>query len=160
MTLNFHIHGIGFLGEEDISSLPFQQKEQRIENEKKAAVELLDNAHKNLAGCQIASDCPKNYEVVIRVDYARTVPRVEVIVPHLIVANYPSDFIEMARAVVWLNMTQTPLKVSHVTSNNMDGLTAKIDGDKLTVLTRGGDVMCTAMLGPYLQNVRTLLATK
>lgn len=158
MTLNFTILALGFLGLEDINNLPFHSKEERINLQKKAVAELLDNARKNLTGYQIASDGSKDHEIVVCADHKKfdNCAGVEVIIPHLIVADYPADRIEMARVVVWLDTKQKPLQVSRVTSNNLSGITAKLVSDKLTLFKQNGDVLCTAMLGLYLENVRNL----
>jgi hypothetical protein len=162
MTLNFTLISLGFLGPEDINRLPFSLKEERIEDTKKVAVELFTNAGKNLFGCQIASGGQKKREIVVRADYTQFghSAGIEVAIPSLIVADYPSDRIEMARAVVWLDTERMPLKVSHVASNNLNGLKAELNGDKLTVFEKSGAVLCTALVGPYLEDVRTLLKAK
>lgn len=162
MTLNFTLISLGFLGLEDINRLPFSFKNERIEAEKKVAIELFADARKNLFGCQIATDGSKEREIVVRADHKKFLhdARVEVIIPSLIVADYPANRIEMAKAVVWLDTTQTPLKVSHVTSNNLEELTAELNGDKLTVFQKSGDLLCSALVGPYLEDVRTLLVDK
>lgn len=162
MTLNFTLIALGFFGIEDISNLPFTSKEERIEAQKNVAIEMLTKARESRAGCKIASDGPKEREIIVCADHTRfnDIAGIEVVIPSLIIANYPSDLVELARDVVWLNTKQIPLKVSHVTSNNLHGLTAVLNGDKLTVYKTSGDVLCTALLGPYLENVRTLLVAK
>jgi len=161
MSLAFTLVSLGIFGPDDISNLPFKCKQERILEQKNAANELVDNARKNLTGCQIASDSQKDEVIVVRADHTRFCDSagIEVIVTNLIVADYPADRIELAGIVVWIDVKQMPLKVSRVTSNNLMGVTAKLDGDKLTVFKKNGDVCCTATLASYLENVRTLLVT-
>lgn len=161
MTLAFEVYASGFLGPQDINTLPFRNKEERIVEQKKAANELVDNARKNLKGCQIASDSQKEGVIVVRADHTQFghSAGIKVTITNLIVADYPAERIELASIVVWLDVKQMPLKVSHITSNNLTGMTAKLDGDKLTVFKKNGDVCCTATLTSYLENVRTLLVT-